>query len=389
MKFNKLFFAALSFAALTMISCEKKPEPVIPTPGGEEEVAPEMPAIANPGEGKTTIAIYAEVCPRSCYLVGTSNSWAEADDALLFEAMNSAGAANWYVLTVDYDADFQGKVLARPSDEDVPMGWSYQWGKNYDPNDPGELDESVENTKILGGTGEFVYENQGQPKLIHVADNGVIYIWVKNWAASPVIEAKKLETCWCKSDLNGADWTWYEMTAKGDGLFELAARWGGNGLNINSVASDEGSAWYPNPELVDAPAKGDSVLISFQSEKMNVGTLTIKLLEKGEAPVYEYVSGKIFLKNFGSLTNLNIYGWATNKGDNNEIFGAWPGTAVGGDAKDLTQIFYDKAIKDGEYKFIINGEGGQTADPDWTVTITGENTISLMINDENQLVLDN
>ena len=323
MKFNKLFFAAVAFATLAMVGCKggkNEPTPV-PTPE-DEEVAPEMPAIANPGEGKTTIAIYAEVCPRSCYLVGTSNSWAEADDALLFEAMNSAGAANWYVLTVDYDADFQGKVLARPSDEDVPMGWSYQWGKNYDPNDPGELDESVENTKILGGTGEFVYENQGQPKLIHVADNGVIYIWVKNWAASPVIEAKKLETCWCKSDLNGADWTWYEMTAKGDGLFELAARWGGNGLNINSVASDEGSAWYPNPELVDAPAKGDSVLITFQSEKMNVGTLTIKLLEKGEAPQLEKKAITITGTNVpAEWEEVYLYAW---NAEGNQL-GDWPG----------------------------------------------------------------
>lgn len=108
-------------------------------------------------------------------------------------------------------------------------------------------------------------------------------------------------------------------------------------------------------------------------------------------PTYDYVSGKIFLKNFGNLTNLHIYGWAPDKDNNNEIFGAWPGTAVGSDAKDMVQLFYEKAIKDAAYKFIINegGTGGQTADPDWTVTITGENTISLMINDENQLVLDN
>ena len=111
----------------------------------------------------------------------------------------------------------------------------------------------------------------------------------------------------------------------------------------------------------------------------------------GEQPTYEYVSGKIFLKNFGSLTNLHIYGWAPDKDNNHEIFGAWPGTAVGSDAKELTQIFYEKAIKDAAYKFIINeGNGGaQTADTEWSVTITGENTISLMINDENQLVLGN
>ena len=217
MKFNKLFFAAVAFATLAMVSCKPdEPTPIIPTPDDEEEV-PEMPVIDAPGAGKTTIAIYAEVCPRGAYLVGSNQGYNVGDDALAFEAVPNA--EHWYAVTIDYVADLQAKAVARPSDPDVALSWSYQWGKNYDPNDPNcDLDESVENTKILGGTGKFVYENGGQPKISAVADGGVVYIWVKNWAASPVIEAKKLETCWAKSSWDGGDWYWKEMTAKGDAI---------------------------------------------------------------------------------------------------------------------------------------------------------------------------
>lgn len=286
MKFNKLFFAAVAFATLAMVGCKKngQNEPT-PVPGPDEEEVPECPAIDAPGAGSTTIAIYAEVCPRGCYIVGNSTpaGWNEKDDQSLLIPVQ--GADNWYSVTIPFFDDLQIKAIARPSDEDVELGWSYQWGKNYDPNDPGDLDESVENTKILAGTGEFEYENQGQPKLIHVADNGVIYIWVKNWAASPVIEAKKLETAWVKSNFNNEDWAWYEMTAKGDGVFEFEGIWGGNGCNINETGTDDGAQWYANPELIDDPKAGDKVLVTFVSEKMAIGQLSIKLLEKGQHEV--------------------------------------------------------------------------------------------------------
>jgi len=130
----------------------------------------------------------------------------------------------------------------------------------------------------------------------------------------------------------------------------------------------------------------DEMAASSIKAEFSAGTPAIK-------PIYDYVSGKIFLKNDGTLTNLHIYGYATDKDNNTDIFGAWPGFSIGSDAKELTQIFYEKAIKDATYKFIINngngGDGNQTADTEWSVVITGENTISLLINDQNQLVLGN
>ena len=378
MKFNKLFFAAVAFATLAMVGCKggkNEPTPV-PTPE-DEEVAPEMPAISNPEAGKTTIAIYAEVCPRGAYLVGSNQGYNINDDALSFEAMNSAGAANWYVLTIDYAADLQVKAIARPSDEETPFSWSYQWGKNYDANDPGDLDESVENTKILGGTGEFVFENQGEVKLANVADGGVVYVWVKNWKTSPIIEDKKLETCWAKTNWdNGSDWTWREMTKVGDGVFEIEAVWGGNGCNI---AETEGGAdaWYPTDNaavtLVDGPEAGDKVKITFTSVKGNVGTLEIKLVEKGEVAPLEYMDI--------TVTGINVpaewehcYIWAWNDKDGNYTGGNWPGEELTIVDNQVSKSFTNVAKP---LKVIFsNGEGAQTND----IVVETEDAIDITAN---------
>ena len=315
MKFNKLFFAAAAFAALAMVSCEKKPEPTptpdpTPTPGGEE--APELISIAAPEAGKTTIAIYAEVCPNGAYLVGNFQNYNVSDDETApFVAVE--GQKNWYAVTIDYREDLMAKAIARPSDPDVALDWSFQWGKNYDPEDPGDVAEGTENTRILGGTGVFAYENNGQPRISEVADGGVVYIWVKNWAASPVIEAKPIETAWAKTNWDGSsDWTWKEMTAKGNGMFELAARWHGNGLNI---AETEGGPdkWYPTDQIeLNGAKSGDSVLVVFESVKGTIGNLSFQILEgtpdvpagEGTFTVYitnrEYTEGDvcIFTGNF-------------------------------------------------------------------------------------------
>lgn len=285
MKFNKLFFAAVAFAALALVGCKK--DPVIIDNGGEEEQpAPEMPSIAAPAAGKTTIAIYAEVCPRGAYLVGSNQGYNINDDALAFEAV--ADAEHWYAVTIDYAADLQVKAIARPSDETVPFSWSYQWGPNFDASAPQPLveDETKNNTIIIGGTGEFVFENQGEVKLANVADAGVVFVWVKNWKTSPVIEAKKLETAWAKTNWdNASDWTWKEMTPKGDGVFEIQGVWGGNGFNI--AATENGAeAWYPtdhaNFTIDPEAAAGDVVKLTFTSEKGVVGSLKLDLVEKGQ-----------------------------------------------------------------------------------------------------------
>jgi len=359
MKFNKFFFAAVAFAALAMVSCKQKNEPTPtpdPTPDPTEE-APEVPSIAAPGAGKTTIAIYAKECPAGAYLVGdgTEAGWNEKDPQVKFEAV--ADLENWYAVTIDFAENIAVKAIAIPSDEDVPLSWSYQWGKNYDPEDPGDVPEGTENTKILSGTGDFQYENNGQPKLINVADNGVVYIWVKNWAASPIIEAKKLETAWAKSAWEGSDWYWKEMTAKGDGVFELYTRWGGNGINI-AETENGADAWYPDPEKIGEPLAGDSVLVTFISEKGTVGSISITLVEAGERPEVEFKDVTVT----GVVPEgwEQCYIWAWYGAPSVNVFENWPGAEL--EIVDGRASYAFEQVGTPLSVIFSNGAGAQTSD---------------------------
>ena len=318
-KMKKVFLFLLPIWAFGLVSCNTISQrndsiifsevPVIPDTiidPIDPEITPELPTIANPGAGYTTIAIYAEVCPRGAYLVGTTNAWYPDDDTYSFEPV--ASAPNWYALTVPYTSDFQGKVVARPSEEDVPLSWTYQWGKNYDPNSWAECDRNDmaldDNVIILAGNGEFEYENCGQPKLVHVANDGVVYIWIKNWEVSPIIEPCPLEICWAKSDWDSpyahyvyGIWYWKQMNAVNDSVFELYTRWGGNGLSINDINEDHGHAWYPldheTVTLIDNPQAGDSVLVTFVSRKQTTGRLSIRMLEKAQSTTPSTATGKV------------------------------------------------------------------------------------------------
>lgn len=362
MKFNKLFFAAVAFAALALVGCKK--DPVIIDNGGEEEQpAPEMPSIAAPAAGQTTIAIYAEVCPKGAYLVGSNQGYNINDDALAFEAV--ADAEHWYAVTIDYAADLQVKAIARPSDETVPFSWSYQWGPNFDASAATPLveDETKNNTIIIGGTGEFVFENQGEVKLANVADAGVVFVWVKNWKTSPVIEAKKLETAWAKTNWdNASDWTWKEMTPKGDGVFEIQGVWGGNGFNI--AATENGAeAWYPtdhaNFTIDPEAAAGDVVKLTFTSEKGVVGSLKLDLVEKGQAGPLEYIDVTVTGTNIPAGWE-HCYIWAWNDQDGNYTGGEWPGEELqivnGEVTKEFTHVAKPLSV------IFSNGNGEQTVD---------------------------
>lgn len=284
---KKVFLAFMAVATIAMVGC-KKEESVTPTPsgggeGGGEETELEIPDIAAPGAGKTTIAIYAEVCPKGAYLVGSFNSYNIADDAASFAAVQDA--ENWYAVTIDYAPDLAVKAIARPSDEDVPLAWDYQWGCNFDPDaDTPKVPEGTVNTLVVkGGSNDdnFEFENSGEVKLINVEDNGVIYVQVKNWNKSPIIEAKKLETAWAKTSWDGT-WSWKEMTAKGNGVFEVTGIWNGDGFNINSVGEDAGAAWYAtdnaNLTIQEGAKAGDEIKLTFTSEKGTVGKLNLEVI---------------------------------------------------------------------------------------------------------------
>ena len=276
------FFAAFFAAAVMFASCEDKKEVFTPTGGetGNDEEELVIPQVAAPEAGKTTVVLYVPGdTPAGCYAVG-SFDWNEKNTERLFTAVEGADSERWVSYTFDWTDGLEFKVLAIPSDPEVAPGWSYQWGKNMDP----ENDLEEDNVILLQGVGEFVLENQGQPKLKGLADGGVCFIHVKAWATTPVIEAKKAETAAFKHPWGGGEWIYREATKTADATFEINAIYGGNGVNVATDVTGAGENWYPTDqiEFIGDVAQGDSVNFKFVSEKLAIGKMTITLIEKAQ-----------------------------------------------------------------------------------------------------------
>lgn len=276
------FFAALFAVAAMFAACGDGPNNgggvII---GGEEdstEVVLNIPTVAKPAAGQTTVVLFVPAdTPEGCYAVG-SFDWNEKNTEKKFAPVEGADEG-WVAYTFDWTEGLEFKVLAIPSDPDVAPGWSYQWGKNMDP----ENDLEEDNVVILQGTGEFVLENQGQPKLTKLADGDVCFIHVKAWATTPVIEAKKAETAAFKHPWGGGEWIYREATKTADATFEINALYGNTGVNVATDVTGAGENWYPEAdiEFVGEVAQGDSVNFKFVSEKGTVGKVTVTLIEKG------------------------------------------------------------------------------------------------------------
>ena len=279
MKMTKFFAAMFAVAALAFTACNEPPEIIIPPLDGDStEVVLEIPTVAVPAAGQTTVVLYVpEDTPAGCYAVGSFN-WDATNTEKMFTAVEGA-QKGWVAYTFDWTEGLEFKVLAVPSDPAVAPGWSYQWGKNIDP----ENDLEEDNVVILQGAGEFVLENQGQPKLKGLADGGVCYIHVKAWATTPVIEAVPAETAAFKHPWGGGDWLYREATKTAEATFEINAIYGGNGINVALNTNGDGENWYPTDqiEFVGDVAQGDSVNFKFVSEKLCIGKVTVTLIEKG------------------------------------------------------------------------------------------------------------
>ena len=189
-----------------------------------------IPAVSSPGAGRTTVVLYGPWnTPAGCYAVGTVNGWSVLNTDLMFTPVEGANSERWVACTFDYAEDMQIKVLALPFDPAIAPSWSYQWGKNMDP----ENDLVEDNVVILEGAGYLELENQGEPKLVELADNGVVYIEIKDWAANPIIESVPCETAAFRHPWGGGDWVYREAIKTAEGTFELNARYGGMGINVD------------------------------------------------------------------------------------------------------------------------------------------------------------
>ena len=361
------FFAAMFAVAMVFAACEPKDPIVIDPEPDSAKVEMNIPQVATPGAGKTTVVLYVpEDTPKGCYAVGTVNGWAEKNTDLMFTEVADADSKRWVACTFDYASDMQIKVLAIPSDDAVAPGWSYQWGKNMDP----ENDLEEDNVVVLeegSSAWEIELENQGQPKLKGLADNGVVYIEVKAWATTPIIEAKPLEEAWIKHPWNGGDWTYQQMTKTADATFEYNCRYGANGVNIAGDANGGGENWYPGDQItiVDGAelATGDSVKFVFVSEKMAVGKVSVQLIEKGEGAGNE---------DLGEAKDITVKAKVPAAWTDTITAWVWP---TGGDGQEVVPTksgdWYVYTHNCAELNIIFKNGHGWNGDKNQTVDITG------------------
>ena len=331
----------------------------------ENPVNPEtnLPEVANPEAGKTTLVLYVpEDTPAGCYAVGTVNSWNVYDSQFMFTPLEGVEDPRWVACTFDYTADLEMKVIAIPSDPTVSLGWSYQWGKNMDP----EWNTLTEdNVVILQGNGEFVLENQGQPKLGGLVDGGVCYIHVKAWATTPVIKQEPCETAAFHHPWDGLYWEYREAVKTAEATFELNALYGYAGFNVATDMYGSAENWYPESEIefVGDVAQGDSVNVKFVSEKGTVGKLTVTLIEKGtpgiDDPVQETKDITVKAKVPASWTDvITAWVWPTG-GEGEEVYPTKEGD------------WYVYTHYCAELNIIFKNGYGWTGDANQTVDITG------------------
>ena len=364
---TKFFAAIFAVAALTFTACDGNNNNggvIVPPPADSTEVVLDIPQVTPPAAGQTTVVLFVPAdTPEGCYAVGSFN-WDATNTEKMFTAVEGADEG-WVSYTFDWTEGLEFKVLAVPSDPAVAPGWSYQWGKNIDP----ENDLEEDNVVILQGTGEFVLENQGQPKLKGLADGGVCFIHVKAWATTPVIKPVPCETAAFKHPWNGGAWEYRDAVKTAEATFELNALYGNTGINVATNVNGDGENWYPADqiEFVGDVAQGDSVNVKFVSEKGTVGKLTVTLIEKAtpsepEEPKEEKditVKAKVP----AAWTNT-ITAWV------------WP---TGGDGQEVTPVkegdWYVYTHHCAELNIIFKNGEGWNGDANQTVDITvSENT---------------
>ena len=287
--------------------------------GTENELA--LPFVESPGAGRTTVVLYIpEHTPEGCYAVGTFD-WNEKNTEKMFTAVEGADNERWVACTFEWSDELRIKVLAIPSDPAVTPNWSFQWGKNMDP----ENDLTEDNVTILAGSdgGVLQLENLGQPLLTELPNNGVVYIDIRDWLTNPVIEAKPCETAAFKHPWGGGDWVYREAIKTAEATFELNAQYGNSGFNVATNVYGYSETWYPEDyiEFVGDVAQGDSVNIKFVSKKGTYnGKLTVTLIEKA-TPIDQPEAKDITVKAKvpASWTNIiTAWVWPTN-GEGQEV----------------------------------------------------------------------
>ena len=120
MKMTKFFTAMFAVAALTFTACDGNNNNggvVVPPPTDSTVVEEEIniPAVANPAAGQTTVVLYVpEDTPAGCYAVGSFN-WDATNTEKMFTPVEGADSERWVAYTFDWTEGLEFKVLAVPS----------------------------------------------------------------------------------------------------------------------------------------------------------------------------------------------------------------------------------------------------------------------------------
>ena len=149
----------------------------------------QLPSVPLPGEGKTTVVLHIpEDTPKGCYAVGTMNNWDINNTDFMFTPVVGAQSERWVACTFDYTEDISMKVIAIPT-ETKGLSWDFQWGRNYSHG-------YGDNVVILDGIGflNWDYDFTTPQTLIELKNNGVVYLEVKDWYNSPIVNKAGLAT---------------------------------------------------------------------------------------------------------------------------------------------------------------------------------------------------
>ena len=149
----------------------------------------QLPSVPLPGEGKTTVVLHIpEDTPKGCYAVGTMNNWDINNTDFMFTPVVGAQSERWVACTFDYTEDISMKVIAMPTDT-KGLSWDFQWGRNYSHG-------YGDNVVILDGIGflNWDYDFTTPQTLIELKNNGVVYLEVKDWYNSPIVNKAGLAT---------------------------------------------------------------------------------------------------------------------------------------------------------------------------------------------------
>ena len=166
----------------------------------------------------------------------------------------------------------------------------------------------------------------------------------------------------------GSDWVWVEMNTVIDNvIYDYTGVFGGLGVDINTMASDAGSTWFPVADFrtIDStyvPQALDTIHFVYSIVD---SALAVELVGRPEPIIIDSVTTILNITNVTGWENLYVYAWGGA-----EIFGSWPGEIA------LEQIIISGNYE-GQTEHLIfnNGAGTQLADFDIVLMDTVYNIV--------------